>query len=112
MLVVFGEKLRGRKSTSKYTTPVVIESEEDEHIWITIRSSNMDRPTISLDITNDHGRRGLSVRVNGFAVLGMLLDVKELPPSSGKELFRFCQFCGEEIQLISSKSHVCKPDIQ
>jgi hypothetical protein len=83
----------------------VIKSDADDHIWITIECP--DRPVISIDIMNLHGRRSLDVRVDGMGMFGCLLDVKELPPSSGDLLHRYCSMCGEKLNLYSSRPHVC-----
>lgn len=81
-----------------------VDAEPDDHVFIVIRRTG--RPTVSLDLANVHGRGYLSVRVNGMGMGGHLVDVEHLPPA-GSALHRFCPFCGEEINLVSSKSHRC-----
>lgn len=82
----------------------------DDHVWITIRCPG--RPTISLDIDNNHGRRLLHTRIDGMGHSGILLDTKELGPAHTEPeiLTRYCAYCGEELNLISSKTHRCKED--
>lgn len=77
----------------------------DEHVFIMLECEG--RPTISIDIANAHGRRAMSVRVDGMTMHSMLLDVDHLEPK-GKVIKRFCPICGEEINLVSSKSHKCE----
>lgn len=82
----------------------------DEHVWITVECDG--RPTISIDIGNNHGRRFMSVRIDGMSHYSMLLDTAHLPPRSSDDWMehRFCPFCGEEINFLSSKSHICKDE--
>ncbi len=77
----------------------------DDHVFIVIDCKG--RPPISIDMTNPHGRRGLSVRVDGMGIFRMLVDLKELP-AKGEALFRYCGICGEKIELHSSRPHECK----
>lgn len=92
--------MAGVKSTN-------IKATQDEHVFITAEFE--DRPTVSLDLCVAHGRRYLGVRVNGMTVSSLLLDVEELPTMPDQIAFiRFCPYCGEEINIISSKSHHCK----
>ena len=48
----------------------------DQHLFVLIKCSG--RPTISIDISGPHGRRGMSVRIDGTPIFYVLLDVKEL----------------------------------
>lgn len=82
-----------------------IEANVDDHVFIVIKRPG--RPTVSLDLANVHGRGYLSVRVNGMGMGGQLVDVEHLPPA-GNALHRYCPFCGEEINLVSSKTHRCE----
>ncbi len=68
-----------------------------------------DRPTVSIDMSNHTGRRGLSIRVNGMVVASVLLDVEELPPKSGA-IERWCPYCGTEINWLGVDRHVCTAD--
>lgn len=83
----------------------VIQRSPDEHVFIVIECP--ERPTVSIDIMNHHGRRGLGIRVDGMSISDTLLDLKELPPK-GESLFRYCGMCGEKIQLLSSGGHECE----
>lgn len=85
----------------------ITQDNPDEHVWLTVECEG--RPTISIDIGNGHGRRFMSVRIDGMTHHSMLLDTKELGPRSGDEWknHRFCPFCGEEILMVSSRPHVC-----
>lgn len=78
----------------------------DQHVFIVIRCPG--RPAISLDLMNPHGRRGLSVRVDGMGIFSALVDLKELKPVSGDAIFRYCGMCGEKLNLFSSRGHTCK----
>jgi hypothetical protein len=94
------------------TDRIVLERRQlrtDEHLALLIEQEE-GRPPINLDVGNSHGRAYLSVRVNGMMVASLLLDVEHLPPVGGNVLTRFCPFCGEENNFISSKGHVCKSD--
>lgn len=82
-----------------------IDLREDEPLFVLITQRGL--PPISLDLLSPHGRRGLSIRVNGMSIASVLIDVKELPPRS-KELYRFCPFCGEGLNMIASVDrHKC-----
>jgi len=76
-------------------TERILQLGPDEHVFIMIECE--DRPTISLDLANLHGRRCLSIRVNGMTIGSSLLDVEELPTLTTR-LKRWCPFCGEEIE--------------
>lgn len=77
----------------------------DDHVFIVVECSN--RPTISIDITNEHHRRSVGIRVDGMGIFGALVDLKELPPK-GEANFRYCGMCGEKFQMHSSRAHRCK----
>ena len=79
----------------------------DDHVFIEIACP--DRPAISVDITSPHGRRVISIRVNGMGIFGALLDLKELNPKGGGETFRYCPICGGKLILHSSRAHQCEP---
>lgn len=81
------------------------QSSPDEHVFIVVECPG--RPTISIDITNQHGRRSLGVRLDGMGVADMLVDLKELP-TKGETMFRYCQMCGNKLQLLSSRPHKCE----
>ena len=76
----------------------------DDHIWQLIECEG--RPAINFDVTNSHGRRVLSVRVDGMTVASHLLDVEYLEPKGDAKTRRYCPFCGKEIWLLS-KGHEC-----
>lgn len=76
----------------------------DNHVFIVIECP--DRPVISVDITNEHGRRGIGIRIDGMGLFYALVDLKELDPK-GEAMFRFCGMCGEKLQLHSSRGHQC-----
>lgn len=84
----------------------VIDADQDEHVYIRIDTE--DRPTLSLDVADTHGRRTLSIRVNGMVVSSLLVDVEAMDTMKDGAWKRFCPYCGEEINFISSKTHVCK----
>ena len=77
----------------------------DDHVFIVVECSN--RPTISIDITNEHHRRSVGIGVDGMGIFGALVDLKELPPK-GEANFRYCGMCGEKFQMLSSRAHRCK----
>lgn len=79
----------------------------DDHVFILIECPG--RPAISIDVTNNHCRRGLAVRVNGMGIFNMLVDLKELQ-GKGELIFRYCSMCGEKLQLHSSRDHECKSE--
>ncbi|HMD81356.1 MAG TPA: hypothetical protein VKE92_08625, partial [Anaerolineales bacterium] len=82
-----------------------IDVAEDEHLHVSIKTP--ERPHIDLDIHNGHGRRTLSVRANGMCIASLLLDVEELPPQ-GNRVARYCPYCGEQRDLLSSVDrHEC-----
>lgn len=84
---------------------VVAAADVDEHVFI--RLDTDDRPTISIDVANRHGRRYLAVRANGMTIASVLCDVEELPPA-GHRIDRFCPYCGHIINLVASVDrHVC-----
>lgn len=87
-----------------------IEAEVDGHVFISVTC--VDRPHVSLDLRNVHGRRILSVCVDGMGIGSMMVDVAPSDPLSTPLLKRFCPFCGVEINLVSSSTHVCgeEPD--
>jgi hypothetical protein len=85
-------------------TAEITQESVDEHVFVIINCP--DRPTVSIDITDHHGRRGLSVRIDGMGVGEFLVDLKELPAIAGK-LFRYCGMCGEKLNLHSSRAHQC-----
>ncbi len=82
------------------------QDDANDHVFVVIACP--DRPTLSIDVTNQHGRRGVSVRVDGMGIFHALVDLKELPPAGGDVLFRYCCFCGDKLQLSSSRPHVCE----
>ena len=77
----------------------------DDHVFIVIECPG--RPTLSIDITNQHCRRGVGIRVDGMGIFHALVDLKELKPK-GEAMFRYCEMCGEKLQLASSRGHQCK----
>ncbi len=81
----------------------------DDHVFIVIECP--DRPTISVDLMNHHGRRVACIRVDGMGVFSGMVDLKELLPK-GDVLFRYCGMCGEKIQLHSSRPHQCKEIVE
>lgn len=83
-----------------------IDAEIDDHIFIMVKRK--DRPTISIDIMNCHGRATLSVRSDGMGIGSILCDVAPLKPASGKILTRYCPMCGEKLDNFSSAPHQCK----
>jgi len=85
----------------------VVQDTPDDHVFIVIECPG--RPAISIDITSPHGRRCLSVRVDGMGIFSALVDLKELRPK-GEAMFRYCGMCGEKLHLHSSRGHKCKPD--
>lgn len=85
-----------------------IEAGIDDHVFIVIERP--DRPTCSLDLTNTHGRAYLSVRSNGMGIGGHLIDVSLIEPKS-EAMMRFCPYCGEKLNLISSGIHTCETDV-
>ncbi len=87
----------------------VTQESADDHVFIVVECP--DRPTISIDITNPHGRRGMGVRVNGMGIFSALVDLKELGPTKCERLFRFCGMCGEKLKLHSSRSHECPEEL-
>jgi hypothetical protein len=87
----------------------VIELAEDEHLFIWVKRG--DRPDVSLDLSMSRGRGYLSVRSDGMGIGGLLVDVAQMEPGArDRPLQRYCPFCGDELVLISSKSHVCAED--
>lgn len=76
----------------------------DEHVFIVIECPG--RPAISIDLTNQHGRRRVGIRIDGMGIFSALCDLKELKPK-GEALFRYCGMCGEKIRLNSSRGHQC-----
>ena len=76
----------------------------DDYVFLLIQAP--DRPSVTVDIRNVHSRRTLSVRINGMQIGSMLLDMKELPPV-GDMIERFCPYCGKELNLVSSRTHIC-----
>ena len=84
-----------------------IQAGVDDHVFIVIEREG--RPTISIDIMNEHGRGCMGVRLNGTVAFNMLVDTAALPPK-GKEIHRYCPICGEEICLWSSIGHHCKEE--
>lgn len=83
----------------------ILQDGPDEHVFIVIECP--ERPKLSLDLMNCHGRRCLEVRVDGMGIFGGLVDLKELSPK-GESMFRYCGMCGEKLELLSSRSHQCK----
>lgn len=80
----------------------------DEHVSFLLKCEG--RPLVNLDISNTHGRRTLGVRVDGMSILSVLLDVESVPPA-GREIQRFCPYCGVELDLTASiDRHECKAD--
>lgn len=80
----------------------------DDHVFIMIERP--DRPTISLDFMNAHGRGVLSVRSDGCGIGSLVCDVKWIDPKSNLPLARYCPMCGEKLNLCSSFSHSCKDE--
>ena len=74
------------------------------HIWI----EQKDKPSISIDLNNAHHRRGMGVRLDGMSVLNFYADLESPEKPTGNRMQRFCPFCGEEFNLVSSKSHSCR----
>lgn len=75
----------------------------DDYAHISIRREG--RPNIDIDIQ----QLGLTVRSDGYYVASMLTDVKVLPHAGDTQLLdRFCGWCGEQLDLISSAPHTCK----
>jgi hypothetical protein len=83
----------------------IVDAAQDEHVYVSIRTP--DRPTLSIDISNSHGRRVLSLRVDGMGVAGFLVDVIDLEAMNNDGEIRWCPFCGEKIEMFSSATHVC-----
>lgn len=83
----------------------VKQADSDEYVMIVITCPN--RPTVTLDLMDAHGRRTLSWRIDGMGHGGILVDTKELGPD-GDRMPLFCTYCGEKINLVSSKSHKCR----
>lgn len=79
--------------------------EPDDYVFVVIETP--EKPTVTLDIHNAHGRRTLSVRINGMSIGGLLLDVEELPGVSHR-IERFCPYCGEELNIVSARPHKCE----
>jgi hypothetical protein len=86
----------------------IVQDDSNEHVFIVIECP--ERPAISIDVTNIHGRRGIGVRIDGTGIFGCLADLKELPAKGAEVLFRYCQFCGEKLKLSSSRPHHCEKD--
>jgi hypothetical protein len=83
-----------------------IEAATDEHVFILVETPG--RPAISLDISNTHGRRALSVRNEGMSVASFLLDVDANLPPLGKRIERFCPYCGSPRNIVASVDrHEC-----
>lgn len=78
--------------------------DSDDHVFIWIQRA--ERPDVSIDLHNSHGRGWLSVRSEGESVGGFVVDTAWLEPA-GEKLQRFCAYCGDELNLISSRPHVC-----
>ena len=98
--------MKKRKCLSNVTHYQAKQKTPDDHVFVTIECP--DRPTISIDVMNQHGRRYLSVRVDGMTISSTLLDVEELPPLSANDLRRWCTFCGKERNWMSaSDNHEC-----
>jgi hypothetical protein len=76
-----------------------------DHLHIQVISK--ERPGLSIDVFDSHGRRALAVSVNGVTIGSMLVDVAPLDAREGKYQ-RFCPFCGVEIPIWSSAAHVCE----
>jgi hypothetical protein len=84
----------------------VVDLNEDDHVFVWIKRKG--RPDISIDLHEVHGRYALGVRTGGMSLAHMLVDVEPLKPLGGEPVHRFCPFCGDEINIVSSKTHVCK----
>lgn len=82
-----------------------IEAAQDEHVFILIETPG--RPSISIDIEDAHGRRSMSVRLNGMGFAGLLVDAVELAPMEENAWLRFCPYCGEKLNDFSSRPHQC-----
>lgn len=77
----------------------------DDHVFIIIEREG--RPTISLDLMNNHGRASLGIRSDGNGIANVLCDVGSLKPKSGA-MNRFCPMCGIKIDHSQSFDHECK----
>jgi hypothetical protein len=87
----------------------IIDAGIDDHVFIMI--TRPDRPTVSLDLTNLHGRASLSVRASGMTIAGVMVDVKELGPAGDNQLIhRYCPICGKGLNLSLSGVHECDQD--
>lgn len=86
----------------------VVEINEDDHVLLWVKRKG--RPDISVDLHEVHGRYALGVRSGGMMLSHLLVDVEPLKPHGGAPVQRWCPFCGEEINLASSKTHRCKED--
>ena len=82
-----------------------ISCESDDHVFLVIRRK--DHNTISLDLTNEHGRVNLSVRSEGNGIASILCDMAPVKPKSNY-IARYCSFCGEKLEVFSSRGHNCK----
>jgi hypothetical protein len=85
----------------------VIKQDVDEQIVVILECEG--RPTVGMNVGNWHGRRGLQISVDGMGMFSTLLDLKELGPL-GDRIAKFCPYCGEELVLVSSKTHFCSDD--
>lgn len=84
-----------------------IEAELSDHVFVVVKRPG--RQTVTLDLHNTHGRAVLWVRTNGHFIASVLCDVElKVPKSDG--LIRYCPMCGEKLNHLSSKSHVCKEE--
>lgn len=84
-----------------------IEASADDHVFVIIERD--EGPVVSLDLTNSHGHGVLSVRSDGMTIGTILTDVAVTEHvGDSQRLQRFCPYCGEEKNLVSSRDrHVC-----
>ena len=83
-----------------------IEHKADDHVFIMLVPD--DGPTISIDWDSHHGHGALSIRSDGMTIASVMTNVETRPHQgdSGR-LQRFCPYCGEAFNLVSSRVHRC-----
>lgn len=79
----------------------------DDHVFIWIECEG--RPAISIDLMKGRGRRCVGIRADGYSLFGGVVDVQWLENAGSHRPRRFCAECGAEMDLLSSRGHVC-PD--
>lgn len=81
--------------------------EVDENVQVLLDCE--DRPSVGFYVGNTHGHRMFHISINGMGIYSGMLDVDHLGPK-GERIARFCPYCGEELVLVSSRTHFCHDD--